>query len=1321
MATVKLNSRSPYFIVAAGTEGCGDIETQSISISGPNTGTVNTDITLSVVANNFTPASYLWTGGAAAGSTLKEITFTETSSGAIDYGVTVTSDCGTQFTTSINVSWNTVAQYEATLTIDNQITGPSQGYTIGGDLNGAKVTGVTGDPYSFTTTLALNDGYTADVNLAISPTQPNAGNFATDHVSVTTTLTGTVSLNAEYYLERSASSVIEGDTFTITLDTKNVPDGAAVPFIITGIQSADLKRNSITGSFVVNENTATQTFEVVNDLQAEVDETFTLTLNDISPIVSIDVLIRDKNTSQAQTVKISEAFTSSSLACATNVTTNEDAHYGLLSSEVFGNGTILFKDMLLTERYGSAGKYYKITYNGIQYNAIVGANNQGEISNFAECTLPIVPIDEDPPEGTDGEDFVQKEPIADTTPTFTCAIAGIEIYDGVVGESLNYSIKNGGGTVTSYFLVNGTVENPGYVLGANDYTFNIKIPKGYKEVGGNKECIVSGTGIAALPTWDCTNTALDVKDGATGESISYSYSSEIKDSDIVSIKNSSGGTVYLAGSDTYTFIHKIPTGYQGAGTNLSCTDTATGTTTPAFTCDIAQFSITNGVEGNSTLVNSSVQGGTLTAVSPSTYTVGSDTYTATITIPSGYSNYPGTLTTCTDTANGEEIQLPPSNSVPISSTSIETVGSGGEFPCELELDKVIYYQGTLQNFIQVFNGPELTSPFVGVGNYHHIQIPNPDGELIDWYCRVNFGGIIFSITQCKIDIITDDDGEAVGPVVGPELDNVTVNVTASSSDGTAINSAFTSQKVTLLASVSGLTTTAKYQWYKGTTAAGGTSVLTAISGETNSTLVINDGGETQTSAGTFYYNCLVNDTFEDESNYLIVWDARPSFSLKYYSSQEASISACTGTSVTLYGDRAGVTAFCVAEKFYSNAAGTTGGIAAGTYSDSTDGTNNNFRYIEASGIPQGCVPYGCEGPPVVQPTTGTIQKVYARRCQGQDSPGRYEYFLFDGFEGYLAGQHILDIKDVGQVGGRGCYEIIQTFDDTYTLPDGYIKIQLTDLARQQPYPNCDECLGIVEEVEEEVVIQKYYARFIKCGTDGGNITAVSSTSPISTSLVVKTGNECREYLDDVEITNATDLSLFTTFFGCQACLESITPTADEQDPDATLGFFRNYGDCATNGSDILKSYGATSNLDAYYPPVILDSGLCMKDLGTVGLESSVNIQSLLSFETCAECDAVANPAGPVIELEPDFSGKITVSSETETTSRNACNNIQLFDIKVAYSGTLQDGTYLYTNDTLTNLYTPTSTNFVKSSNGYTFKIGATNPGQVSELKLCNEI
>jgi hypothetical protein len=1074
MATVKLNSRSPYFIVASGEEGCADAPNQYIEISGPSIGTVNTDITLSVVPANFEPVSYLWTGGAIAGNTLKEITFTETSSGSVDYGVTATSQCGTQYTATITVSWNTVAQYVATLTVDNQIVGPSAAYTIGGNLDGAKVSGVSGDPYSFTTTLTLNDGYTADVALAISPTQPNAGTFASSDVSVTTTLTGTVSSAARYYLYRFPSSVLEGDTFDILLRTKDVADGTAVPFTITGVSADDLRRDSLTGSFVIQNGESRKTFEVLRDNIEEGDETFTLTLNDVvqdgNP-VAINVTIQDSNTSQAQTVKVSEStFDSANNACASAVTTTEDAHYGLLSGQTFGEGIVLFKDMNLTERYPSAGKYYKILFNSKEYSATIGVSNQGQITNFVEC-------------GDEGEG----EEIKDTTPTFTCTTADIEIYSGVVGQPLNFNIQNG--TVAT-----ADIDKPNYVLGTTDYTFQVLIPSGFKNPGSKISCTVSGTGIAALPTWNCTNTNLDVKDGATGDSISYSYSDEIKASDFISIKNSSGGTVYLAGSNTYTFTHKIPTGYQGAGTSLACTDTATATTTPAFTCDIAQFKVENGIEGNSTLAGSAVQAGTLTAVSPSTYTVGTGvTYTATITIPSGYSNYPGTLTTCTDTADGSEKVYPVSNSLSISTVGVDNPGPKGDTVCNLEADKIVYYTGTVNNTTQFFTNRELTSPFTSAEKWHKLKILNPDGELIDWYGQIYSypAGQLNNLTQCGFDV--GDQGVEIGGEVTP-----TVVVSASSEDGDNIVAAFTSQKVTLTATVSGTESTElTYQWYKGTSTGPGTASLTAISGETQNALVINDGGETQTTTGTIYYNCLVNDTFEDVTNYAIVWDSRPSFSLKYYASSEASINACTGTSVTLYGDRAGVTSFCAAEKFYSNAAGSSSpAISAGTYSDSTTGTDGNFRYIEASGIPQGCVPYGCAGPPVVQPTTGTIQKIQARRCQGQGSPGIFEYFLLDGIDGYIAGQHILDIKDVGQTGGRGCYEIIETFEKTYTLPTPYFKIESTDLSQTIPYTNCDECLGIVEEEEGPVEPTLYFARFIKCGTDGGNITAVRSDQPI---------------------------------------------------------------------------------------------------------------------------------------------------------------------------------------------------------------------------------
>ena len=195
------------------------------------------------------------------------------------------------------------------------------------------------------------------------------------------------------------------------------------------------------------------------------------------------------------------------------------------------------------------------------------------------------------------------------------------------------------------------------------------------------------------------------------------------------------------------------------------------------------------MEGNSTLANSSVQAGTLTAVSPSTYTAGSDTYTATITIPSGYSNYPGTLTTCTDTATGEAIVYPPSNSLNISTVGVDIPGPAGDTVCNLEADKIVYYTGTVGNLSQFYTNRELTSLFGGVDKWHKLKILNPDGELINWYAQIYSypNGQVQKLTQCGFDV------GVVDPNVGDEI-SATVVVSASSSDGDAINSAFTSQK-----------------------------------------------------------------------------------------------------------------------------------------------------------------------------------------------------------------------------------------------------------------------------------------------------------------------------------------------------------------------------------------------------------------------------------------------------------------------------------------------------------------------------------------------
>jgi hypothetical protein len=1295
MATIKVNSRSPYYVVASGADG-GTIENASVKIvqvtgtgdkDGPISEIYGTNITLKVVANNFTPVSYLWSGGAIAGNTNKQIDdFTEPSGAdqSITYGVVAKDSAGNSYPASFVVNWSTDAQYEALFQLTDSVVGPSQGYTITGtpaltfnsatEKYEAKITGKDGDNYSFAYSVSVNSQYNEDSTLTFSPVSPITGTFGTVNVTESATLSGTVSLNANYVLRRSTSNVIEGNTFDIFLDTQNVPDGTSVPFTITGVQASDLQREALTGAFVIGDtavsNQSVRTFQTITDFISEGDETFTLTLNNITPTVSVNVVISDSNTNQAQTIKVSaNGYYDENNACSASAT--EDAHYGLATSQVLGNGVVLYKDTNLTQPYTSTGDNYKI---GANHRGRIGRFNPGEITGYVECPTTV-----------------EEEDVLDQEVDFTCAIANFQVADGVTGQPVSFTRDIG--------EVSG-VSPSTYQFGSTTYTATIVTPSNYKNVNTNPTITCTDTAVGTSPiTLDCSGVNFVVQDGATGESISFS-----SDVPISSVSPST----YTAGSDTYTATILVPAGYLNAGSTITCTDTATGTTTPTFTCTIANFQVTDNGTVN-TAVQYSVSAGTVVSVSPSVYQRGTYTYTATITIPSGYQSAGSTIT-CTGSATGVQ-PVTDSNSINISSTNTSTTGANGELPCDLEADTIVYYGGTIQNGTSLYTNPERTSPFGGADLWHKLVVPNSDGELIDRYARIYSypPGQIQNLSQCGLG---GGSGTGTGGTATP-----TVNISASNDDkGSDAHAAFTYQRTTLTATTSNINSPS-YQWYKGNFPDGGTAVLSAITGETSSQLIINGGsGETQTTTGTVYYNCLVNDTYEAAANYDILWDARPSFSLKYYASGSASISACTGSSVTLYGDRAGVTAFCVAEKFYSNPAGTTGGISAGTYSDSTTGTDGNFRYIEASGIPTGCVDWGCAGPPVTQPTTGTIQKVYARRCQNQDSPGRYEYFLFDGFEGYLAGQHILDIKDVGQVGGRGCYELIETFADTYILPNGYIRIELTDLERQQPYPNCDECTGttppVVEEPEPEITF--YYARFIDCGQDGGSITAVYSTDQIPTSLVLKTNNVCKEYLDNVQVDGAFSVGNFTTFFGCEVCKESI-PT---QDPTPTISYFRQYGDCATGGSDVLKDYGSTTDLGSNWPSVINDNGLCMQDLGTAGTTSTVNVLNLISFEDCATCNESVNPTP---EPEPDPTptvNKFTVSSSTETTSSAACSNITVFDVKLAYSGTIGDGTRLYTNEALTNIYTPASTNFVKSSAGAVFRIGVNNPGEISNYVVC---
>ena len=192
--------------------------------------------------------------------------------------------------TSVNEGSN----FTITLTTTDVPDNTSVPYTITGtgitsaDINGASLTG----------------NFTVVSNTA-SVVFTAAGDYLTEGDETLTLTLNSIGTNvsvliADYYKTRtyslgtSASTVTEGNSFTVTLTTTNVFDGATVPYTIsgTGITTADINGASLTGNFTVSSNTATQNFAVTLDNVGEGDETFTLTLG--SPASgSINVTIKD--------------------------------------------------------------------------------------------------------------------------------------------------------------------------------------------------------------------------------------------------------------------------------------------------------------------------------------------------------------------------------------------------------------------------------------------------------------------------------------------------------------------------------------------------------------------------------------------------------------------------------------------------------------------------------------------------------------------------------------------------------------------------------------------------------------------------------------------------------------------------------------------------------------------------------------------------------------------------------------------------------------------------------------------------------------------
>jgi hypothetical protein len=104
----------------------------------------------------------------------------------------------------------------------------------------------------------------------------------------------------QYTLSSTASSVFEGESFTINLNTFNVANNTLVPYTVSGVTSANISGDSLTGNFQVISNTSAKAFNIAAEV-TETSKTFTLALNNGEAITSVGILNQPIPTSANRT------------------------------------------------------------------------------------------------------------------------------------------------------------------------------------------------------------------------------------------------------------------------------------------------------------------------------------------------------------------------------------------------------------------------------------------------------------------------------------------------------------------------------------------------------------------------------------------------------------------------------------------------------------------------------------------------------------------------------------------------------------------------------------------------------------------------------------------------------------------------------------------------------------------------------------------------------------------------------------------------------------------------------------------------------------
>ena len=199
-----------------------------------------------------------------------------------------------------------------------------------------------------------------------------------------------------YALSASASSMNEGGNATLFLTTTNVGDTTAVPYTITGISINDLVNGSLTGSFIVQNNSASLTLNLNADSLTEGAEALTLSLN--NGAATISVTINDNSTGTVSYYHDPHWYNEFSASFLANIPKSEAVNVADQFREYFYEGTGAFTNTLGQVRYAlnrrpdAAGMAYWVGqwYNTYSSDAVASVPNDPNWTAFTKVFFTSV-------------------------------------------------------------------------------------------------------------------------------------------------------------------------------------------------------------------------------------------------------------------------------------------------------------------------------------------------------------------------------------------------------------------------------------------------------------------------------------------------------------------------------------------------------------------------------------------------------------------------------------------------------------------------------------------------------------------------------------------------------------------------------------------------------------------------------------------------------------------------------------------------------------------------------------------------------------------